>query len=146
MMRDLYHNLGVKQILPIADLAHTDTVTDWVDLQGFAAAGIQVNIGDLTGVDGSNYLTPVLQESDTIVGTAFTDVAAADIMGGFTKVDATGEDSTVQTAFYMGLKRYIRVKLDYTGTGISAGFVGAVALVGHPESAPVVAPTTGAAT
>ena len=146
MLRDLESNVGVVNLLDPQDLASTDTASALLDTKGFEGAGIVVHVGALTGVDGSNYLTPVLQECDTTVGTSFAAVAAADIVGGFTKIDATAEDSVVQVAGYIGRKRYIRVNLDYTGTGITAGVVGVVGLVGNPHTGPVTAPAAVAAT
>lgn len=114
--RDLTDNICAVMLLEAQDLAHTDTASAILDTSKAAGAEIQVMIGALTGVTGSNYLTPVLQESDTIVGTDFTEVASSNIIGGFSKVDSTSEDSVIQRAGYIGTKRYIRVNLDYTGT------------------------------
>jgi hypothetical protein len=146
MKRELYDETGVAVLAEAADLVHADALSSVLDLAGFEAAMILVAIGVLTGVDGSNYVTPILQESDTTADVDFTAVAAADIVGGFTKVDATSEDSLLQRACYVGSKRYIRVKLDYTGTGISAGIVGVYAITSDARSEPAAAPTVTAAT
>lgn len=145
-MKDLYHNIGVVNLKDPTDLVHTDTASNLLDLQGFESAAIVVHVAALTGVDGSNYLTPVLQECDTTAAADFTAVAAADIQGGFSKIDSTSEDSVVQVAGYLGAKRYIRVNLDYTGTGITAGVVGVIGIVGGARNNPVTAPTADAAT
>jgi hypothetical protein len=145
-MRDLENRIGPVLLLEPQDLAYTDTASSILDLQGFEGAAIVAVVGALTGVDGSNYLTPTLQESDTTADADFDSVATADIVGGFTKIDSTSEDSVVQTAGYVGTKRYIRVKFDYTGTSISAGIVGAVGIVGNAKTEPVTAPAAVAAT
>jgi len=44
---------------------------------------LSVAVGAITGVDGSNYLTPILQESDTAAGADFADVTSDDIEGAF---------------------------------------------------------------
>ncbi len=61
-------------------------------------------------------------------------------------MDAAAEDSLVQYVGYKGGKRYVRVKLDYTGTGITAGVVGVYGIVGRAKEAPVTAPDAVSAT
>ena len=146
MKRDLYDAQGVAVLLEAKDLAYTDTLTSIFDTAGFQSAQVLVAIGALTGVDGSNSLLPVLQESDSTATGTFTTVDAADVVGAFTLVDATSEDSVVQRVCYVGAKRYIRVNLNYTGTGISAGIVGVYALAGLAKSEPAAAPATPATT
>ena len=126
-------------MLEAQDLAHTNTTTALLDCQNFGSAEILLAIGALTGVDGSNKLTPKLQECDTTTGTGFTDVAAADIDGAFTVVDATTKDSTIQRIAYIGGKRYVRVVLTYAGTAISAGVIGCYGVLGRPSRAPIAA-------
>lgn len=138
-MKDLYNDLGVVNLLSPADVAGVDTASKILDLAGMNGAIIQAYVGPQTGVDADNHLTPVLEESDTTVGTDFTAVAAGDILGGFTKVDSTSEDDVVQVAGYKGAKRYIRVNFNFTGT-ITVGLVGAVGIVGNATKEPVTAP------
>jgi len=145
MKRDLKNNIGLNVLLESQDLAHTDTKTAILDNAQFPGVVVAVAVGELTGVDGSNYLTPILQESDTTADTDFTTVAATDIEGAFAKVDATTEDSVIQYVGYKGACRYIRVLLDYTGTGITAGVVGAYSIVGRAD-APTTAPAPVAST
>lgn len=141
MMKDLSNNIGVVMLLEGQSINHVNTVSSILDTAQYDKAEIQVMIGTLTGVDGSNYLTPVLQESDTIVGTDFTNVSASDIIGGFSKVDSTAKHKVIQRAGYVGSKRYIRVSLVYTGTGITAGVVAVTGIVSNATYAPVVSPT-----
>lgn len=139
-MKDLKAELAVVHLLDAQNTNDTDTVSSILDVRGFGGALIVVNVGALTGVDGSNYLTPVLQESDTVVGTDFTTVAASDIHGAFTKMDATDEDQVSQVVGYHGRKRYIRVNLDFTGTGITAAYEAVLGILGFPNSYPAVGP------
>jgi hypothetical protein len=145
-VKNLKKEIAQVLLLEPQDLAHTDTATAWLDTLGFEGATLSAVIGALTGSDGSNYLTPVLQHSDTTAATAAEAVAAADIEGAFTKVDAANEDSLIQTVGYVGAKRYVRINFDYTGTGISAGIVGAYGTLGHASRRPAVAPAAVAAT
>lgn len=145
-MRDLQHNFLPVNLLKAQDLAYTDTASAWLDTQGFNGAGIEVIVGDLTGVDGSNYVTPILQESDATADSGASAVAAGDAQGAFTKIDATSKDDVRQFVSYKGTKRYVRVKMDYTGTGISAGIVGVTGWLAHARHAPATAPAPVAAT
>jgi hypothetical protein len=129
-------------LLDAQDLAHTDTASAWLDTNQCDGSVLSVNVGALTGVDGSNYLTPVLQESDTTVATDATTVAAGDVQGAFTKMDANTEDQVTQFVGYIGSKRYVRVNLDYTGTGITASLVSVDGILGmakYPPSPTVAA-------
>jgi hypothetical protein len=103
-------------------------------------------MGTFTGVDGSNYLTITLQESDTVVGTDFTTVAAGDLVGAFTVVNASTKDQTSQMVGYIGSKRYIRVALTYTSTGISASLVAVDAMLMRARRVPPTAPAPVTAT
>ena len=146
--KDLYHNIGVVHLLDAQDILTSDTKSKILDLAGFEGALILVNVGAITTPDSNSYITPVLQESDTVVGTDFTDVAAADILGGYTKMDATTEDQVTQVAGYIGSKRYIQVNIDITDGdgGISHALVSVDGIVGFPIHKPVSAPAAVTAT
>lgn len=139
-MPQLQEQLAFVHLLDGQSINHVDTVSSVLDLAGFNGAVILLNVGALTGVDTSNYLTPVLQESATTVGTDFTDVATAGWKGTFAKIDTTAKDQVTQYASYVGSKRYIRVNLDYTGTGITAGCVSVIGVLGNGDFGPVTAP------
>ena len=81
----------------------------------------------------------------TTTGTDFATVDSGDVVGAFTKIDSTSEDSVVQRVCYVGSKRYVRVNLDFTGTGITANITGVYAIVGHGSTQPTAAPTVAAA-
>jgi hypothetical protein len=146
MKRDLKSNIATVLMLEPADLVATDTVTDLLDTADCFGVEVDAIIGELTGVGAANFLIPILQESDTIAGSDFANVDAEHILGAFTKVDAATKDSIIQRVGYIGHKRYIRVKFDYTGEGITAGIVGAVGILGYPKEAPFTAPDPVSAT
>jgi len=146
MRRDLKNNIATVLLKEPVDAVATTVVTSILDTAGYEGIEIDAIIGELTGVDGSNHVTPILQESNTVVGTDFTTVAAADAIGAFTKVDATTEDSVIQRVGYIGKKRYVRVNFVYAGVGITAGIIGCIGVMGRPETAPAVAPAPLAAT
>lgn len=141
-MRDLYNNIAVVHLLDAKDITTSDTASSILDLQGFESACILVNVGAITTPDADSYITPVLQESDTTANGDFTDVDAADIIGAFTKIDAATKDQTTQFVGYKGTKRYIRVNIDITDAdnGISHALVSVDGILGHPHTAPAVAP------
>ncbi len=145
-MFDLQNNLGEVLLMEPADKAHTSWASSWLDVADFEGAVLSAIICALTGVDASNYIVCKLQESDTTADGDAADVAAADCIGAFAKIDATTKDSVVQSVGYKGAKRYVRVAGTYTGMAISAGICGVVGRVGHARTNPVTAPAAVAAT
>lgn len=129
MNKDLHNGIAFCIMREAADWT-ADATTNLVDLKGFEGCEIMVAVGALTGVDGSNYLDITLEECDTTVGTSFTTVASTDMIGSFTRIDSTSEDSVVQNVGYIGNKRYLRINLNETGT-ISAGIIGVYAILGN---------------
>ncbi len=124
-MRDSYNDSLTVKLLQAADLVHVDTQSNYVDLAGWDAAKFCVHIATQTGIDSSNYVTPILQEATATPASAssYSAVASTDYVGGFTKADSTSEDDVIQVAGYTGSARYVNVKIDFTGTGITAGIV-----------------------
>jgi hypothetical protein len=146
MKRDLKSNIATVLLKEPVDDAGVDTVSNLLDTADCFGVEVDVIIGALTGTLGeSNYLTPSLEECDTTEGDDFTAVAAADMIGSLSVVDAAAEDSVIQRVGYIGHKRYIRAKLDYTGT-VTAGITGVVGILGFSKEAPVTAPAAVSAT
>lgn len=86
-----------------------------------------------TWTDGTH--TPKLQESDN--GTSgWTDVAAGDLIGGFSVVNSAGGGNAVQRVSYIGNKRYIRAVLT-VASATNGAFAGVLVVRGNPASAPV---------
>lgn len=128
-MKDTFHdNKAVQAIAPAVLAANTNGVS--IDLKGFDSALFVINTG---AIDTAGDFTVKLQESDT--GTSgWTDVAAADLLG---SVPATLEANSAYRIGYIGSKRkrYVRaVATKAGGTSIAAGVV---AILGHPNIAPV---------
>jgi hypothetical protein len=147
-MKDLKNNLGSVLLQTPADIGAVDAYSNLLDLQGFESAQITVLVGLVTGGDGTNKLDFVIQESDTTATGTFTAVASTDLMGSFTQ--NAGTDNYRESVGYVGAKRYIRVKFDFTtpggGAAISAAIVGVLGLLGNPRVYPVVSPAAVAAT
>lgn len=128
-MKDTFHdNKAVQAIAPAVLAANTNGVS--IDLKGFDSALFVINTG---AIDTAGDFTVKLQESDT--GTSgWTDVDAADLLG---SVPATLAANTAYRIGYIGSKRkrYVRaVATKAGGTSIAAGVV---AILGHPNIAPV---------
>ncbi|MEN6370929.1 MAG: hypothetical protein ABFD64_02865 [Armatimonadota bacterium] len=147
-MKDLKSNIGIVHMLDAKDITTNDTKSSLLDLQGFESAVIAVNVGAITTPDSTSYITPVLEESDTTADGSFAAVAATDIIGAFTKMDAATEDQTTQYVGYVGTKRYVRVLIDITDDdgGISHALVSVDGIVGDAHISPVTAPAPVAAT
>lgn len=126
-MRDLASNIGVVAAVAPAVLTATNTSAA-IDLQGFDAAAVIINTGDIAA---SGNFTPKLTECDTSDGT-YTDVVATDLVGAFPSALAA---ASVYKVSYIGSKRYIKTVLTLnSGTSIAAG---AVVVKGHATQAPV---------
>lgn len=144
-MKDLYSNIGIVHLLDASNIGATDAKSSILDLNGFDSAVMSVNVGAIGALSDEIYLTPVLQESDTTVDGDFTTVAAADLIGAFTKIDAAAKDQVTQRVGYIGTKRYIRLLLDVTGNTVSC-YVSVDGIVSRADDSPVTAPAAVTAT
>ena len=147
-MRDLANDIAVVQLLAPVDITTNDTASAWLDTQGFQSAVLAADIGVITTPDANSYVIPIAQESDTTADADATTVAAADLIGAFTKIDSATEDAVIQKVGYRGNKRYVRVKYDITDAdgGISNAVVAVTGILGHANSRPVTTPAAVAAT
>ena len=145
-MRDLYHNIAVLQLMAPVDIGDDDTYSSIVDLQDFEQCDIIVNLGVCTAATPNTYVTPTLQDSDTLKEADYAAVGATYYLGGLTKVDDLDEDNTVQHVGYIGSKRYLRVLMDVTSTMSNVPVSITAILSGarhNPPTAPTVLATTG---
>ena len=145
-MFDLHNNVAVAHLLDAQDIT-ADTYSNYVDLAGYEGAEFLVNFGAATPLSGSAYMTPKLYEASvtpTATG-SYSAVAAGDLLGSFTAIDAQSEDQTTQRVGYRGSKRYVCVLLDETGS-LTSCLVSVDAVLGIPRDAPAAAPTTGTVT
>ena len=105
-------------------LTGTDVNGSGVDTQGFGSLWISANIGANGGtLDGSNNLVLKLEHSDDdSTYTAVTDIGEAGgytvdaSTGAFATIDAGGEAASTYKVAYTGIKRYVRIVADVTGT------------------------------
>ncbi len=130
MKRDLHNNITVvNSIFPIVGNNDTEGTGIGVDLSDYEAAEMVFHFG-ISGdtLSGALSVLPVLEESDTL-GSNYTTVAAADMLGSLTLIDDAAEDPIVQAVGYVGNKRYIRAFVDFTGTHTNGMPISAVAIL-----------------
>lgn len=134
-MKDLHNNIKVVDaVSPVSTTGNTAIVGLTVDRQGFNSVEFVVTLGTITTA-GTTYTVEV-QESDTTTSGDFTAVADVDLLG--TEAAASFVDSEVNTSKkvgYIGIKRYVRVKVTPAGNTGASTF-GAVAVLGTPALAP----------
>lgn len=137
-MRDLHNNIGLVRVLdPAVRNADVNGGDADVDLQGYNACQMVVVVGQSADtLNGSNTISLELEESDD--DSTYTDVAAADMLGGvggssgqFALIDDPAEDDLVYSVGYIGDKRYVRLVVNFSGTHGTGTPIGAVAVVGH---------------
>jgi hypothetical protein len=145
MLRDMYtRTMPVVSIA--AQIAAADVTGAVVDLQGYGAATVLLEIG-AGGItfSGTNKVEFILQEGDASDGSDMAAVAQAAVIpssitvtSGIVKslvaAHASGEAFRVG---YVGSKRYIRLIADFSGTHGTGTPIAATVLCQRPDNAPV---------
>ena len=132
-MRDLKNNIAGRH--SIAPAARTATVNgSWIDTRGFGSVLAVVHCGEYTNGD----FVPKLEHADADNQSDAAAVAAGDLIGAFTPLDANADDNTVQLVGYTGGKRYVRLSADEDSSPAPANgaVFGGVILLGHPSKVP----------
>lgn len=165
--RELGSSFKFLQAAPAKVFSTADVTGSDIDLRGYDAALIVVNIGNAASVGAASYLTLRLQHTDaSALGAGPSDYAycaSADMIrfdaqattspavtsGIWFSVTSTAYSGTCQFVAYIGGKRYVRLTEELIGTLASGGSVGcvtaAVAVLGKKDLWPVQAPTAVAA-
>lgn len=126
MRNDSYSSVKEAQaIVPAVKTAAADGTT--IDRQGFDSLLFIVNTGAISG-DGEFGVK--LQASAD--GTTWADADAEDVIG---SIPATLAANSAYRVGYIGSKRYARLAV--TKAGGTSIALGAVAVLGHPNMAPV---------
>ncbi len=131
-MRDLVHNIGTDTALAPQVITTSAVNGAIIDLLGFNSVAFAVTAGTIT--DGTSY-TASLTEGDAADLSGGNAVAVADVLGTLPVFAAT-DDNLTRRCGYVGTKRYVRLTLTPAGA-TSGGTFSAVAIKGHPASAPV---------
>ena len=100
-----------------------------LDLAGVDAPSVCFLVG--TWTDGSHVLT--VEESD-LLASAYTTVAAGDLVGTLTSITAGGGSNVQQFISYKGAKRFVRGVIVTSGATTGA-VVGALIVQGHRQAA-----------
>lgn len=106
------------------------------DRRGFDTATFDLETLTVTDAGTAAGFTMKLQHSDTLVGTDFVDITAAERIGSDVTVTLDAADNvTAGSIGYNGSKRYVRAVI--TGTTLTDATVFVSASLGKPHRAPV---------
>lgn len=137
-MRDLVNNLKVTKAKATGQVTATGNGGVVIDTQGFQSLMFAILISAVAAADADNKLTFGVEEGDVADGSDLTAVTDTDRLLGSAVINATTDDElTLKLGFVLGTKRYVR--LAYTETGTFDGTFSAIAILGHPNHAPVAA-------
>lgn len=138
-MQDLFNNVHVKRVLsPVSVADITAQVGEIVDRQGYDSLTYVIATGSIADADAT--FTVLLEEGDVSNLSDAAAVADADLLG--TEALAAfqfDDDNEVRKLGYKGHKRYTRLTITPVANA-SAAVLSAVAVLGHPASAPTANP------
>lgn len=138
-MKDLHNNIHVKRVIsPVSVADTTAQVGQIIDRQGYNSLEYLIATGSIADADAT--FTILLEEGDDASLTDAAAVADADLLG--TEVLAAfqyDDDNEVRKLGYKGNKRYTRLTITPVANA-SAAVLSAVAVLGHPASAPTANP------
>lgn len=138
-MQDLFHNITVlRAISPVSVSDNTAQVSQIIDRQGYDSLTFAIAAGSLADADAT---FTVLVEHGAAAN--LSDAAAVDdaqllgteALAGF----AFDDDNETRKIGYAGAKRYVRLTIT-PANNASAALIAAVAVLGHPQSAPTANP------
>lgn len=138
-MRDLHNNIDVRRVIsPVSVADTTAQVGQIIDRQGYHSLEYVIATGSIADADAT--FAVLLEESDDSGMSGATAVADADLIGtealaGFQFDD----DNETRKLGYKGHKRYTRLTITPSANA-SAALLSAVAVLGHPDSAPTANP------
>lgn len=145
-MRDMVSNKTWSFLGARTNSAATAQVTLAADTRGFDAVTIAWIMRVVTEIGGSG-LTATLQHSDATSEASFENVPAAQAVGGKVThtVEVNTNDYTAAVFGYLGIKRYVRLRLvGSTGDNTNA-ITEAVAVLNKPHRAATTSIVAGTA-
>ena len=132
MEQDLHHNVGAAvAVVEQAIVADATVVGEIIDTKGFESLEYIAQVGTIT----TGPLRFILEEGDD---SGLSDVAVVpsdEVLGNLTGFIVTDDDA-VKRVGSIGKKRYQRLTLEGENTSV-IDFVSAVAVLGHPHTAPI---------
>jgi hypothetical protein len=138
-MNDLFDNIAIAHaISPVSVSDNTAQTGQIIDRQGYGSLTFAIALGNLADADAT-FSVLVEHGDDPALSDAET-ADAGDLLGtaalaGFTFAD----DNATRKIGYRGAKRYVRLTIT-PSSNASAALFSAVALLGHPRSAPTANP------
>lgn len=134
-MKDMKNNIKVSNALNIQAIAtNTTTAGAIIDTKGFGDLTFVFQTGTITDGD----YTLLIHEGNNSALSDAAAVADADLLGTEAAASFTADtdDNKVSKIGYRGNKRYVRLSVVSTNV-TTGGTVGATAVQGHPQFAPV---------
>ena len=138
--RAIHHDIQVKRaISPVSESGTTALVSQIIDTSGYDSLEFIIATGSIADADAT--FTVLVEDGDN---SALSDNAAVadDFLVG-TEAEASftfASDNQVRKIGYKGSKRYARLTIT-PANNASAAVLSVVALLGHPNNAPVVQAT-----
>jgi hypothetical protein len=139
-MRDLLNNIHPVPAIPpgAAVTDNTPIVSSIIDRLGFNSLAILIAMGDLADTNATFAVTMEHGDEANLSDTAAVPaelLSGTLALAGFTYT----HDNKTRKVGYVGGKRYVRLTITPAGNTGNA-FVSAVAVLGHPASAPTANP------
>jgi len=134
-MKDMKNNIKVSNALNVQVIAsNTTTAGVIIDTKGYDSLTLAFQTGTITDGD----YTLLIEEGNSATLTDAAAVADADLLGteAGASFSADADDNKVSKIGYRGDKRYVRLSVVSTNV-TTGGTVGATAIQGHPQFAPV---------
>ncbi len=133
-MKDMHSNISVLNAITPAAVGTSGIaggkLSGILDRKGFQS--VEFIFQSSASASVADTITPVIYEA-AATGDAFTSVANIDLNG--TETPLTLSAAKSGRLGYVGNKRYLKIRL--YGTGTATAIVGAVAVLGNPDLAPV---------
>ena len=138
-MQDLMNNIALKRVIsPVSVADNTAQVGQIIDRAGYDSLTYVIATGSLADADAT--FTVLLEEGAASNLSDAVAVADVDLIG--TEALASfifSDDDKVRKLGYKGGKRYTRLTIT-PAANASAGLIAAVAILGHPGTAPTANP------
>lgn len=138
-MRDLHNNIAIKRaISPVSVADTTAQVSQIIDMAGYSSLTFVIATGSIADADAT--FTVLVEDgaaSNLSDAAAVTDanLLGTEVLAGFQFDD----DNECRKIGYTGGKRYVRLTITPVANA-SAALLSAVAVLGHPNSAPTANP------
>ena len=143
-INDLHSNMRTKTCITPVALGATGAITGLViDRQGYGGVEFIASYGSITTTGTA--ITLVVKEGDvtgTLTSVADTDLIGTETLAAFAAATPRTAGTTKEVTKrigYKGVKRYVNVTLNHTGT-TSVGAVDVVAILHSPHLAPQTNP------